>query len=133
MPDSRASSTWKSVPAWCHAARGASARHDFQQRRDGVEVAVRRAPAGQAHRGGLQRRAEFRQRGDLGQIDRRHHPVAAVTPHQFLGLQAQQRGADRRARAVEAGFQPTLGQALAGAKVEGKDHLPEASIDVEHL
>ena len=88
--------------------------------RDRLSVARTQA---QAHRGGLQWLAKLRQRGKLAQVDRRDYPVAPVAPHQLLRLQAQQRGADRRAGALEAAFQPAFGQPFARANVQRENHL----------
>ncbi len=113
--------------AWHAGAAG------VQHLLDRIEIGFGGAGAGEAYRGDLQGFAEFRQRLDFAEVDRRGDPVAAVTLHQALGLQPDQGGADRGAGAIEAGFQPALGQPLTGADIQRQDHVPQLAVDLEHL
>ena len=63
--------------------------HGVGERRDIVVGCPR---AGQPRRGGLDRLAILRERGDLVEVDRCRLPVASIAVDEPLGLQSQQRG-----------------------------------------
>jgi hypothetical protein len=100
---------------------------------DAGDVGHARSRAGEAHGGRLQRNPELGQRLQLSEVDRRDNPVATVAADQLFAFEPDQRGADRRPRSLEAALEPAFGQPLAGAKVEGEDHLAELVVDLKHL
>ncbi len=140
LPDSRANSTWKSVPAWCHAL----ARH----------VGAAGDPAGPPPSQGRCPSHARRPRTAVDPAGSRNSARAAISPRS-IGATIQLRpsrctnsspmspgnvcaAGSCAARIgvrepLELGFQPALGQALARAKVERENHPAELVVDLEHL
>ncbi len=91
------------------------------------------AGAGEPDGGRLERLAEFGERLDLVEIDRRDDPAPALAADEVLALEPRQRRPDRRARAFALALEPALRQPLAGAEIERQDHGAQLAVDVEGL